>query len=290
MPTRMTPAVALAGRLSTWRPPLDSIGLVALGQAGFALVSRMDLVLVDPFLSPRPNRLADPVLDPRALPGVTVVLATHEHGDHLDLPTWTVIAETSPNARFVVPEPLLPLVAAAGIPDERMTGARIGTPIQVGAVRAMPVPARHAVRIEDGYSLGNQGHRAPRFVGYVVELDGVGLYHAGDTLTDEALIGAVAGLRPDIALLPINGRDPGRERRGVVGNMSPDEAAQLARDLSVALAIPMHFDAIRGNVGRPDAFVRAMRRHHPSGSVWVPGTGAALIWPSRGGSWRTAVS
>ena len=89
---------------------------------------------------------------------------------------------------------------------------------------------------------------------------------------------------------PINGRDPERERRGVVGNLSPGEAARLARDVSAALAVPMHFDAIRGNLGRPDAFVRAMRRHHPGASVWVPGAGAGMIWPARGRAWRAAAS
>jgi L-ascorbate 6-phosphate lactonase len=283
-------AVVLAARLSAWRPPRSSIGVVALGQAGFALRSRADFVLIDPFLTPRPDRLADPVVDPGGLLGATVVLATHEHGDHLDLSTWAIIAEASPSARFVVPEPLVPLVVAAGIPGERISGARIGTPIQVGGIRATPVPARHAVRIEDGYSLGDQEHRAPRFVGYIVELDGVRLYHAGDTLADETIVRAVGEVRPDIALLPINGRDPDREQRGVVGNLSPDEAAQLARDLSVALAIPMHFDTIRGNEGEPDAFVRAMRRHHPTASVWVPGLGAGLVWPSRGAAWQATVS
>jgi L-ascorbate 6-phosphate lactonase len=283
-------ADSVAARLSAWHPPRGSIGIVALGQAGFALVSGDDLVLIDPFLTPRPDRLGDVVVDPRGLLGVTAVFATHEHGDHLDLPTWAIIAEASPNARFVVPEPLVPLVAAAKVPGDRVSGARIGTPVQVGGVRATPVPARHAVQIQDGYSLGDQEHRAPRFVGYVIELDGVRLYHAGDTLTDERLIGAVAELHPDIALLPINGRDPERERRGIVGNMSPDEAARMARDLRVTLAIPMHFDTIRGNVGRPDAFVRAMRRRHPTASVWVPGTGAAFIWPSRGASGPTEAS
>jgi L-ascorbate 6-phosphate lactonase len=281
---------SVAARLSDWRPPPSSIGIVALGQAGFAVLSGDDLVLIDPFLRPRPDRLVDPVVDPRRLLGVTVMFATHEHGDHLDLPTWAVIAETSPNARFVVPEPLVPLVAAARIPTERVSGARIGTQVEIGHVRATPVPARHAVEVEDGYSLGDQEHGAPRFVGYVVELDGVRLYHAGDTLADEAIVRAVGELHPDIALLPINGRDPERERRGVVGNMSPYEAARMARDLSVALAIPMHFDTIRGNVGRPDAFVRAMRRHHPTASVWVPGIGAAFVWPSRGASWHATAS
>jgi L-ascorbate metabolism protein UlaG (beta-lactamase superfamily) len=286
----MTSAVVLAGHLSAWRPPRDTVGMVALGQAGFALRSRDDLVLIDPFLSSRTDRLGEAVVDPSGLLRVTAVLATHEHADHLDLPTWSVLARTCPNARFVVPEPLVPLVTGAGIPPDRVSGARIGTPLQLGDARVTAVPARHAVAIGDGYSLGDQEHGAPRFVGYLVELGGVRLYHAGDTLTDETLVQAVSELSPAIALLPINGRDPDRERRGIVGNMSPDEAAQVARDLSVALAIPMHFDAIRGNEGRPDAFVRAMRRRHPSGSVWVPGTGAGFVWPARGGSWRAAAT
>jgi L-ascorbate 6-phosphate lactonase len=284
---RVTAAIEFASRLSSWRPPKGSIGIVALGQAGFCIRSGDDLVLIDPFFSPRPDRLVPAVVDPRGLAGVSVVLATHEHADHLDLPTWAVIAEASPAARFVVAEPLVPSVADKEIPRERVTGARIGSPIEVGRVRATPVPARHAVRIEDGYSLGGD---EPRFVGYVVALDGVRLYHAGDTLSDERLVQAVSELRPDIGLLPINGRDADRERRGVVGNMSPDEAAQVARALSLALAVPMHFDTIRGNEGQPDAFVRAMRAHHPSASVWVPGTGAGFVWPAPARSWHVTMS
>ena len=147
--------------------------------------------------------------------------------------------------------------------------------------------------IEDGYSLGDGEAGGPRFVGYVLELDGVTLFHAGDSLADERIVRAAGELRPDIALVPINGRDPEREGRGIVGNMSPDEAARTARDLSVALAIPMHFDAIRGNTGRPDAFVRAMRRHHPTASVWVPGQrrrpASGRLAPDRGTTRRLTV-
>jgi L-ascorbate metabolism protein UlaG (beta-lactamase superfamily) len=281
----MTPAVVVASRLSAWRPPRSSVGIVALGQAGFALISRNELLLIDPFLSPRPDRLDDPVVDPRGLRGVTAVLATHEHGDHLDLPTWAILAGASPAARFVVPAPLVPLVTATGIPGDRVTGVCVGASVELGTARATPVPARHAVHIEDGYSLGGLDGQAPRFVGYVMELDGVRLYHCGDTLAHDAIVNAVAVQRPDIALLPINGRDAERERRGIVGNLTPDEAARLARDLAVVLAIPMHFDAIRGNEGRPEAFVRAMRRRHPTASVWVPGAGAAILWPAGRAGW-----
>lgn len=282
----MTPPATVGARLASWRPPRRTIGIVALGQAGFALRSDADLVLVDPFLSSRPDRLVDAVVDPGSLHGVRAVLATHEHEDHLDLPTWTVIAKASPDTVFVVPAPLVPLVTSAGIPGDRVIGARIGVSIQLGAARATAVPARHAVSIEDGYSLGDEGSREPRFVGYVLELDGVRLFHAGDSLADERIVRAAGEHRPDIALVPINGRDPEREGRGIVGNMSPDEAARVARDLAVAMAIPMHFDAIRGNTGRPDAFVRAIRRRHPTASVWVPGSGAGLVWPAAAGSWH----
>jgi len=280
----VTEGSTLASRLADRRPPPGSVGIVALGQAGFAIRGRDDLVLIDPFLTPRPERLVDPVVDPRDLRGVRAVLATHEHGDHLDLPIWPAIAGASPDARFVVAEPLVPLVVDAGVPADRVTGVRMRGPIEIGTVRITAVPARHAVAIEDGYSLGDQERGTPRFVGYVVELDGVRLYHAGDTLADEVIVGAVAALRPDVALLPINGRDAEREARGIVGNLSPDEAARLARDLSVALAIPMHFDTIRGNEGRPDDFVAAMRRQHPTAAVWVPTLGAGIDWPAGGGS------
>lgn len=263
-------------------PPPGSIRIGFLGQAGVALRGEADLVLIDPFLSPRPERLVPPIVDPGELTGVSAVLATHEHGDHLDVPTWTRIADASPDARFVVPEPLVPLVREAGIAADRIAGARPGTPLILGGLRVTAVPARHGVWIEDGYSLGDDPPGAPRWVGYVVEIDGVRLYHAGDSLADPAIVGAVQPLRPEIAFLPINGRDPERERRGIVGNMTPDEAAQLALELGVRLAVPIHFDTIRGNEGSPGDFIAALSARDPRVAVFVPAAGVSLTWPPGG--------
>jgi L-ascorbate 6-phosphate lactonase len=211
------------------------------------------------------------------------VLATHEHLDHLDLPAWPILAGASPAARFVVPEPLVPIVVRAGIPADRVEGVRVGQPVRLGSAIVTAVPARHGVDVADGYTLGDT--TTPRWVGYVVELGGVRLYHAGDTRAHPRIIEAVAPLRPDVAFLPINGRDAERERRNIVGNLTPDEAAQVARDLSVTQAIPIHFDVVRGNTGRPEAFVAAMRRRHPAASVWVPGLGGGIVWPGGGAAW-----
>jgi L-ascorbate metabolism protein UlaG (beta-lactamase superfamily) len=268
----------LGPRLASWRPSPDSIGIVALGQAGVAIRGRADLVLIDPFLTARPDRISDPPVEPAALRGVTAVLATHEHADHLDLPIWPAIAEASPEARFVVAAPLVPLVVESGIARDRVLGARPGMTMDVGTALVRPVPARHGIHVEDAYSLGPSD--APRWLGYVVEVDGVRLYHAGDSLSDPVIVAAVRQHRPQIAFLPINGRDAEREARDIVGNMTPDEAAEMARDLDVQLAVPIHFNGIRGNEGSPDVFVVALRRHHPAPSVWVPTAGGSVTWPN----------
>jgi L-ascorbate 6-phosphate lactonase len=279
-------ASAFAARLSAWRPPRDAVGIVALGQAGIALRTVDDFILIDPFCSPHPARIGEPVADPAGLVTVTAVLATHEHADHLDLPTWSQLAQASPAARFIVPSPLVPLVEEARIAGERVTGISVAARLDLGRAHVTAVPARHGVDVEDGYSLGDS--ETPRWVGYVVELGDVRLYHAGDTLADPAIVAAVAPLRPDVAFLPINGRDAARERRNIVGNMTPDEAARTAGELGVALAVPIHFETIRGNEGSPDAFVRAMREHNPSAAIWIPARGAAILWPAGPASWSPA--
>ena len=58
----------------------------------------------------------------------------------------------------------------------------------------------------------------------------------------------------DAALLPINGRDGARYRRGCLGNMTFQEAADLAGELRPGLALPGHWDMFEDNPGDPQAF------------------------------------
>ena len=61
----------------------------------------------------------------------------------------------------------------------------------------------------------------------------------------------------DVALLPINGRDPAR---GVAGNLSGDEAAQLAKNTGAKLVIPCHYDMFEFNTISPDGFIEAAKK------------------------------
>ena len=61
----------------------------------------------------------------------------------------------------------------------------------------------------------------------------------------------------DMALLPINGRDP---RRGVAGNLSGAEAAQLAFDSGARLTIPCHYQMFEFNSATPDEFIQTAQQ------------------------------
>src|SRR5439155_18788938 len=68
-------------------------------------------------------------------------------------------------------------------------------------------------------------------VGFLLEIDGIRLWHPGDTEYDASLHRTFQ--RPlDVAFVPINGSG---------GNMNAHEAALLAWQLGVGVAVPMHF-------------------------------------------------
>ncbi|MCX7623332.1 MAG: MBL fold metallo-hydrolase [Thermomicrobium sp.] len=258
----------------------DAVALVRLGQASVALAGGGRIVLIDPFFSPHPDRLVSPPLDPMELDAVDLVLVTHEHWDHLDGPTCAAIARVSP-ASFVCPEPIVDQLAAAGVPRERVRGVRPGTRYDFAGVAIRPIAAKHGLHASDAYTFGTV-EGVPRFLGYVVELAGVRLYHAGDTIVYEGLEEAVRAERPDVALLPINGRDWYRERLDIVGNCDVREAAQLAAAIGAELVVPLHYDMFAANLADPGEFVRFVHERRLPVSVLVLPVGQpAILHPAR---------
>jgi L-ascorbate 6-phosphate lactonase len=78
---------------------------------------------------------------------------------------------------------------------------------------------------------------------------------SGDTIVTQELIDALADLRVDVALLPVNGRDAIRESRGIVGNMDTAEAVELALTIGAAQLVPYHWDGFEGNTVAPGGVV-----------------------------------
>jgi L-ascorbate 6-phosphate lactonase len=103
------------------------------------------------------------------------------------------------------------------------------------------------------------------------------VYHAGDTIVYEGMEDWLRRLAPDVALLPINGRDRFREDQNIVGNMDHREAAQLAARVGVGLLIPMHYDMFAGNPGFPAHLVDVVQRQHPDLAVMIPTRGGPFV-------------
>jgi L-ascorbate metabolism protein UlaG (beta-lactamase superfamily) len=226
-----------------------------LGQAGFRIELDGAVVVVDPWLSPHAERLIPPAPLELAADGVDVLLITHEHLDHLDLPFVPSVLERSPRARVVVPEAIAALVDGL-VPERRLELVRPHDALEIDGVHIHVTPAYHGVSMRDAYSDGSSPGGAPRFVGYVLGAERR-IYHAGDTIVTDELTEAIAGLGVDLALLPINGRDAEREARGIVGNMDSAEAVELAVTVGATTLVPYHWDGFAGNTALPGSAVDA---------------------------------
>jgi len=270
-------------RLRDVRVAPGEVACAWIGQAGFVLRTERATLLIDPFLSPWEGRAYASSLEPARAEGVDLVLCTHEHVDHLDAASAPAIAAASPQAVFVVPAPIVDMVTEAGIAAERVVGVQPGAPLELAGVGIEAVRAMHGVSMEDAYGFGEElSGGLVRFVGYVLALGDVRVYHAGDTIHYAGMEAALRDAAVDVALLPINGSDPEREARDIVGNLSEREAAWLAGAIGAEIVVPMHHDLFPRNRGYPSRLVESVERDHPGVHVIVPARDAPFaLRPTR---------
>lgn len=162
--------------------------------------------------------LIDPMPEAAASVDADLVLVTHAHGDHLgitvDLKKQTVAIHELAN-----------YLSRKGVPA---VGMNIGGTYAADGVKVTMVPALHSSSVtENGVDL-YMGSAA----GFVVEMDGIVVYHAGDTglFSDMKLIHDL--YHPDVALLPVGGHY----------TMGPAEAMIAAEWVGAPLVIPMHYN------------------------------------------------
>jgi L-ascorbate metabolism protein UlaG (beta-lactamase superfamily) len=232
------------GRRLTW-----------LGQAGFRVEIDGTVAVIDPWVSPHEDRLIPPPPLELAADGVQVLLVTHEHLDHLDLPFLPQLLERSPDARVVLPAAIAADVDGV-VPASRLVLVDPYDVIEVEGLEIHATPSFHGVAFEDAYGDGSAVGGRPRFLGYALG-PGRRIYHAGDTIVTDELTDALEHLDVDVALLPINGRDAEREARGIIGNMDAVEAVELALAVGASTLVPYHWDGFAGNTVQPESAVEA---------------------------------
>lgn len=250
----------LLNDIATTQPGASEVAVWWLGQSGYAIKTRSILFYVDLYLSEhltakyagteKPHiRMTAAPLRGEDITGAEWLFASHKHSDHLDPGTAPALMSVSPGVHLILPAVLSDYAVTLGLPAERLLPTRGDETFTVGPMTVHSLPSAHpdfAYSEASGYP----------FLGFVFQVDGLTLYHSGDTLAYDGLADRLRSYHPDIVFLPINGTDERRNALHVPPNMSMTDAVHLARQVDARLMIPHHYDMFTFNTADVSAFER----------------------------------
>ncbi len=195
-------------------------------------------VLIDPIWSDRcspvsffgPRRFFDPPLPLDEIPPIDAVLISHDHYDHLDMPTVKALAERG--TRFFVPLGIGAHLARWGVPLDRITDLDWNDDAPVtDSLRVTATPARH-------YSGRSVWQNQTLWSSWVVTGPQHRVYYSGDSGYGPHLAEIGTRYGPfDLALVKIGASDPTWKQI----HMDPEEAVQAARDVRASVLQPVHW-------------------------------------------------
>ncbi len=158
-----------------------------------------------------------------------LILITHSHYDHLSVDD---VGKIQGKATKI----LVPKDGKEKLKGD-VQGIGPGEIVSIGNVRVRTIPA---------YNIGKSFHpKENGWVGYILEIDNISIYHAGDT----DFIPEMKDLKPYVALLPIGG----------TYTMGVDDALKAADAISPHLVIPMHYGDIVGSEKDAERFASKCR-------------------------------
>ncbi|MGV3553312.1 MBL fold metallo-hydrolase [Rhizobium sp.] len=235
----------LAERLAA--PPAEGLNLFWLGQAGFVIDIAGRRIVIDPYLSdslgekyrgtPREHiRMMPPPIEPGAIAHIDLVCCTHAHTDHMDPGTLPALLAANPTAKLLAPRAMREqAIQRSGGAEARLVLVDAGEAIDLG--RGLSVTATRAAH--ETLETDAEGHH--RFLGYCFGTNDLALWHSGDCIPFDGLVAEVRKLKPQVALLPVNGRQPELSLNGVPGNFTLVEAVDVARAIRAETLVAHHY-------------------------------------------------
>ena len=164
-----------------------------------------------------------------------IIFCTHTHYDHFS--EEDILKIKNDKTIFVGTEDCYVNVMKFGFSEEKLRMVEPNNKYEVLGVRFETVPA---------YNIDKKYHpKENGWVGYIVEIDDLHYYIAGDTdLTPEA-----KAVSCDVALIPIGGRF----------TMNAKEAASLINTIEPQIAIPTHYGKIIGTSDDAELFEKLVK-------------------------------
>jgi L-ascorbate metabolism protein UlaG (beta-lactamase superfamily) len=274
-------------------PSAAPLALTWYGHSSVLLEIDGHRVLTDPIWSERAS--PSPLLGPRrmhpvpvplsTLPAVDAILISHDHYDHLDLPTVRAL-QRHVTAPFVVPLGLGSHLRRWGVPDERVVELDWGGSVQVGGFTLTCTEARHFsgrwlrrnTTLWSSWAVAGPHHRA---------------FFGGDTGYTPAFADVGRALGPfDLTVLPIGAYS---ERWPLV-HMDPEEAVRAHQDLAVdgdGLLVPVHWATFNLGFHPWGEPVRRLREAAAGAGVRIavprPGGRVDATAPAASADWWTGV-
>jgi L-ascorbate metabolism protein UlaG (beta-lactamase superfamily) len=231
--------------------PKGIIRITAVGHSTFLIQMDSLNILTDPIWSNRcspvswagPERHKPPGILFVDLPPIDVVLVSHNHYDHLDLPTLNRLAARG-TPRAIVPLGNLELVRDAGIPAVNELDWWQSIPVSPSVMITL-VPAKH-------FSSRTPWDRNKTlWAGFIISGPSGNIYYSGDTgygLHFREIARRFSPIR--VALLPISPYRPQQLKTPSVPNfsvnhMGPAEAVQAHIVLQAQRSIAAHFQVFQ---------------------------------------------
>ncbi len=192
----------------------------------------------------QPNRRAVPVvIDPFEMKTIDVLLATHDHSDHIDENVAAAVCQLTDNSvKFVGPKACTELWKSWGVPEERLVTVRPGDSykvkdIEIVAVESFDRTELVTVPYEVESLAGNPPDMFEKAVNYIIKTPGGNIYHAGDSHYSNMFNKHGKDHKIDIALGAF-----GENPIGMTDKLTANGILRMAESLNCEVVIPMHHD------------------------------------------------
>ena len=154
---------------------------------------------------------------------VDIIFITHSHYDHFS--EEDILKVKKEETKIVVPEDLYNRSLELGFSEENILVVRPNEEYEINNIKFKTIPA---------YNLNKNFHpKTNNWVGYIITLDNIVYYIAGDTdVTEEN-----RKVKCDVAFVPIGG----------TYTMTAKEAATLVNEINPKITVPIHYNCIIGS-------------------------------------------